>query len=70
MWSPKLYENGVNPVTNKIYVANIEVASVTVIDGAADHASALLKGNAPRAVAVNPLTNKIYIANCESASVK
>src|SRR5204863_3519406 len=53
----------VNPVTNKIYVANTGSGSVTVIDGASNTASTVGVGSGPIAVAVNPVTNKIYVAN-------
>jgi YVTN family beta-propeller protein len=52
----------VNPVTNKIYVANGS-GNVTVIDGATNATDTVPTGNFPRAVAVNPVTNKIYIGN-------
>ena len=57
----------VNPVTNKIYVANQNTANVTVIDGATNATTTVPAGTtaAPGvlAVAVNPVTNKIYVAN-------
>jgi YVTN family beta-propeller protein len=62
--SPKAV--AVNPVTNKIYVANGD-GSVTVIDGVTN-ATVTMSMNtidltvAPSAVAVNPVTNKIYVA--------
>ncbi len=59
----------VNPVTNKIYVANFNSANVTVIDGATNTAETVDAGDGPRAVAVNPVTNKIYVANLLSANV-
>ena len=54
----------VNPVTNKIYVANDGfVGSVTVIDGASNTVDATVSaGRGPYSVAVNPVTNKIYVA--------
>ena len=52
----------VNPVTNKIYVANDGSSNVTVIDGATNSTTTVAAGN-PYAVAVNPVTNKIYVAN-------
>src|ERR1700722_10885869 len=44
----------VNPVTNKIYVANQNSASVTVIDGASNTERTVAAGTNPYAVAVNP----------------
>ena len=48
------YSVAVNPITNKIYVANQSSASVTMIDGAT---------NATTTVAVNTVTNQIYVTN-------
>ena len=54
----------VNPVTNKIYVANRRSGNnVTVIDGATNATTTVPSGTHPEAVAVNPVTNKIYVAN-------
>jgi DNA-binding beta-propeller fold protein YncE len=60
----------VNPVTNKIYVANwcgddssCGWGSVTVIDGATRATTTVTVGSAPTAVAVNSVTNKIYVVN-------
>ncbi|MBI5032265.1 MAG: YncE family protein [Chloroflexi bacterium] len=63
------YAVAVNSVTNKIYVANILSANVTVIDGATNATQTVSVGTIPRAVAVNPVTNKIYVANSSSANV-
>ena len=49
----------VNPVTNKIYVANYVSDNVTVIDGATNGTTTVGVGTSPVAVAVNPVTNKI-----------
>jgi YVTN family beta-propeller protein len=46
----------VNPVTNRIYVANMNSQNVTVIDGASKMTTTLAAGTAPWAVAVNPRT--------------
>jgi YVTN family beta-propeller protein len=59
----------VNPLTNKLYVANIGSANVTVIDGATSSTSTVPVGTSPRALAVNPNTNKIYVATNGSANV-
>jgi uncharacterized repeat protein (TIGR02543 family) len=62
----------VNPVTNKIYVANCPDRSsrtkgingtITVIDGDTNTTETVDAGLCPTAVAVNPTTNKIYVAN-------
>ncbi len=72
----------VNPVTNKIYVANycgsasycLSKGTVTVLDGATNNTITVTVGYYPDALAVNPATNKIYVANycgnditCESS---
>ena len=59
----------VNPVTNKVYVANYSSANVTVIDGRSESTSDVGAGNNPCAVAVNPVTNKVYVANYGSNNV-
>ena len=59
----------VNPVTNKIYVANYGSGTVTVIDGATNTTTTVTVGDRPTAVAVNPVTNKIYVANNGSDNV-
>ena len=59
----------VNPVTNKIYVANSDSNNVTVIDGATNSTTTVPVGHRPAAVAVNPVTNKIYVANSGSNNV-
>ena len=56
-----------NPVTNKIYVANFG-NTVTVIDGATNTTTTVHR-YVPDAVAVNPVTNKIYVANIGSSNV-
>ncbi len=50
----------VNPVTNKIYVANFAGNNVTMIDGATNPTTTVPAGLRPVAVAVNSVTNKIY----------
>jgi YVTN family beta-propeller protein len=59
----------VNPVTNKIYVANNRSDDVTVIDGAANTTATVAVGAGPAAVAVDPVTNKIYVANIGAGNV-
>lgn len=53
------YAVAVNPVTNKIYVA--ESGSVTVIDGATNATTAV--NGVSGTIAINPVTNKIYVGN-------
>jgi DNA-binding beta-propeller fold protein YncE len=57
----------VNPVTNKIYVANIgdvpSVSTVTVIDGSSDVTAKVPAVAFPDGMAVNPVTNKVYVAS-------
>jgi YVTN family beta-propeller protein len=59
----------VNPVTNKIYIANQGSATVTVIDGSNNTTAVVAVGSSPLAVAVNPVTNKIYVVNHGSSNV-
>jgi YVTN family beta-propeller protein len=59
----------VNPVTNKIYVANSVGNSVTVIDGITGKTATVAAGLSPVAIAVNAATNKIYVANAGSNNV-
>ncbi|RSL18366.1 YVTN family beta-propeller protein [Edaphobacter aggregans] len=63
-----------NPVTNRIYVANEangSNATVNVIDGSIDLpvGSPVRLGSTPSALAVNPVTNKIYVTNGSNLSV-
>ncbi len=54
----------INPVNNKIYLANPAMDSVTVADAGTDHAgTTVLVGKMPQAVAVNTTTNRVYVAN-------
>jgi DNA-binding beta-propeller fold protein YncE len=54
----------VNPVTDRIYVANAN-ATVTVIDGTTNATTSVSVGFGVKAaaIAVNPVTNKIYVAD-------
>jgi len=65
----KPYAVAVNPLTNKIYVADSGSADVTVIDGLTNNTTTVAAGTNPYAVAVNPVTNKIYVANNGSSNV-
>jgi len=61
---------GVNPTTNRIYVANELSGTVSVIDGATNTVVATVPvGANPEGVGVHPTTNLIYVANAGSNSV-
>ena len=56
----------VNPVTNRVYVADeCGAGYVTIIDGSTDTVIGpdLVSGASPNALAVNLVTNKIYVTN-------
>jgi len=59
----------INPVTNKVYVANFGSSIVTVIDGLTNDTTLVSAGSGPCAVTVNPVTNKVYVANNGTANV-
>src|SRR5580704_8735427 len=59
----------VNPATNKVYVANYDSGTLTVIDGATNVPVAVTVGGKPIAVAVNPVSNKVYVANYDSGTL-
>ena len=63
------YAVAVNPVTGKVYVANLTSNNVTVIDGTTNATTTVPVGSNPIAVAVNPVTGKVYVANENSANV-
>jgi len=58
-----------NPITNKIYVANPANSSLTVIDGSWNWVSSIPVGANPGPIAVNTVTNKIYVANTADGTV-
>src|SRR5438876_8321881 len=59
------YAVAVNPVTNKIYVANTGSDSVSVIDGNTNTVTSTIPvGYPPECITVNPITNMIYV--CEA----
>ena len=59
-----------NPITNKIYVANYNDDNVSVIDGLTDLLVATVAvGDGPYGVGINPDANKIYISNRLSNSL-
>jgi len=53
----------VNPKTNKIYAANTNSGTVTVVQGATHTAAEIKVGDAPAAITINPVTNRVYVAN-------
>jgi len=59
----------VNPVTNRIYVANADSNNVTVIDGTDNSATTVAAGSFPSDIAVNTATNRIYVTNAGSNDV-
>jgi len=59
----------VNPLTNKIYIANSGSNNVTVIDGLTNTTTTIPAGASPSGVAVNPVTNRIYVSNQNDNSV-
>jgi DNA-binding beta-propeller fold protein YncE len=69
----------VNSLTDTIYVANTEVNTVSVINGATcnasvhtgcgQHAPVAAVGVSPRRVVVDELTNTVYVTNAGSNSV-
>ena len=58
-----------NPNTHKLYAVNTSKGSVTVLDEASHHFSAVKVGTDPEAIAINPVTNRVYVANSGSGSV-
>jgi YVTN family beta-propeller protein len=61
---------GVNPATNRVYVANMNSNTVSVIDGASQTVVATVTvGSSPYAVGVNPATNRVYVVNTNSNNV-
>lgn len=53
----------VDPVTNRVYLANQRSNSVAVIDGATNTVVDAIAVSFPEAVAVNPKTNRVYVAS-------
>jgi YVTN family beta-propeller protein len=59
-----------NSIDNKVYCANRNSATVTVIDGASDTTIATVStGSCPQALCYNPEGNKVYCANQRDSSV-
>ena len=59
----------VNPVTNKVYVANESANTVTVLDRTNNTTTTIPVGSRPQFIVVNPLTNRIYVNNGGAASM-
>ncbi len=60
----------VNPVTNRVYVANENDGTVSVIDGSTNTVIATPSvGLSPYDVAVNPATNQIYVTFSDNVAV-
>src|SRR5438477_3702757 len=53
----------INPITNKIYVANESSNNVTVIDGRTHATTTVAVGTRPLWIAVNTELNKVYVSN-------
>ena len=51
----------VNPITDRIYVANEFSDTVTVVDGATNATQTVAVGRRPQHIAVNTRTNKVYV---------
>jgi uncharacterized repeat protein (TIGR01451 family) len=58
----------VNPVTNKVYVANADDDTVSVIDLASHHDKTIAVGDYPRWIAINVESNTIYVSNLVGAN--
>jgi YVTN family beta-propeller protein len=59
-----------NPVNDKLYVANQSSNTITVIDASTNSVvNTVGVGKAPSAVAINSLTNTIYVADRDSGDV-
>lgn len=57
---------GVNPVTNRIYIVDLQNASLSVIDGESNKVIDTIRiqeSNAGADISINPLTNRIYVNN-------
>lgn len=60
----------VDPITNKIYVANLSSNNVSVIDGTNNKVVATITvGDEPYGICVNPVTNRVYVTNYFSDNV-
>jgi YVTN family beta-propeller protein len=60
----------VNTSTNKVYVANRDENTLSVLNAKTNIVEATIPtGSAPCAVAVNPTNNKIYVLNCDNKNI-
>jgi YVTN family beta-propeller protein len=59
----------VNPVTNKVYIANEAAGTVTVLNNANNTTATINVGSRPQFIVVNPITNKVYVNNGGDASL-
>jgi YVTN family beta-propeller protein len=59
----------IDPVTNRIYVTNINDNTMTMIDGATNGTFTIPVGKAPGAIDANVLTNQVYVANYNDNTV-
>ena len=58
-----------NLVTNKIYVANQAVNTVTVIDGTSDSVVGTMSlGSKPQAIAIDSTTHKVYVISTHEST--
>jgi YVTN family beta-propeller protein len=54
----------VNPMTDRVYVANTNSGTVSVLDGRSDAVIATVNvGKRPYVLAANPIENKVYVSN-------
>lgn len=59
-----------NPATYKVYVANYDDSTITVIDGLTNHVVTTIPvGSEPSGIVVNPVTNRIYVLNSNDYTV-
>ncbi len=65
---PSPVEVAVNQTTNMVYVADNNIATLLVINGATNTAAAIPAGGPLAGVAVNPTTNTIYALNGGSSA--
>jgi len=59
----------VNPVTDKVYLANTGANTVTAYDAASGNSTTIAVGAAPAFIAVNPATNRVYVDNEDDATL-
>jgi len=59
----------VNPITNKVYVANEAANTVTVLDEAHGTTTTIPVGSRPQFIVVNPVTHRVYVNNGGESSI-